>query len=58
MGKTPEETTLEVQSADFEELDSSSDETTENKIDMLLEVELDVTIELGRKKCQFKKYYN
>ena len=55
MGKTPEETTLEVQSADFAELDSSSDETTENKIDMLLEVELDVTIELGRKKMSIQE---
>ena len=55
MGKTPEETTLEVQSADFAELDSSSVETTENKIDMLLEVELDVTIELGRKKMSIQE---
>ena len=55
MGKTPEETTLEVQSADFAELDSSSDETSENKIDMLLEVELDVTIELGRKKMSIQE---
>ena len=55
MGKTPEETTLEVQSADFAELDSSSNETTENKIDMLLEVELDVTIELGRKKMSIQE---
>ena len=55
MGKTPEETTLEVQSADFAELDSSSDETSGNKIDMLLEVELDVTIELGRKKMSIQE---
>mgnify|MGYP000615527475 FL=1 len=55
MGKTPEETTLEVQSADFAELDSSNDETTENKIDMLFEVELDVTIELGRKKMSIQE---
>ena len=55
MGKTPEETTLEVQSADFAELDSSNDETSENKIDMLLEVELDVTIELGRKKMSIQE---
>ena len=55
MGKTPEETTLEVQSADFAELDSSSVETTENKIDILLEVELDVTIELGRKKMSIQE---
>ena len=55
MGKTPEETTLEVQSADFAELDSTSVETTENKIDMLLEVELDVTIELGRKKMSIQE---
>ena len=55
MGKTPEETTLEVQSADFAEFDSSSIETTENKIDMLLEVELDVTIELGRKKMSIQE---
>ena len=55
MGKTPEETTLEVQSADFADLNSSSGETTENKIDMLLEVELDVTIELGRKKMSIQE---
>ena len=55
MGNKKEETTLEVQSADFSELDSSSDETTENKIDMLLEVELDVTIELGRKKMSIQE---
>ena len=55
MGNKKEETTLEVQSADFAELDSSSDETTENKIDMLLEVELDVTIELGRKKMSIQE---
>ena len=65
MGKTPEETTpeettleettLEVQSADFAEFDSSSVETTENKLDMLLEVELDVTIELGRKKMSIQE---
>ena len=55
MGNTTEDTTLEVQSADFAELNSSSDETTENKIDMLLEVELDVTIELGRKKMSIQE---
>ena len=55
MGNKKEETTLEVQSADFAELDSSSDETSENKIDMLLEVELDVTIELGRKKMSIQE---
>ena len=55
MGNKKEETTLEVQSADFAELDSSSDETTENKMDMLFEVELDVTIELGRKKMSIQE---
>ena len=55
MENKKEETTLEVQSADFAELNSSSDETTENKIDMLFEVELDVTIELGRKKMSIQE---
>ena len=55
MGNKKEETILEVQSADFAELDSSSNETTEDKIDMLLEVELDVTIELGRKKMSIQE---
>ena len=55
MGNKKEETTLEVQSADFAELDSSNDETSENKIDMLFEVELDVTIELGRKKMSIQE---
>ncbi|MBC8198037.1 MAG: flagellar motor switch protein FliN [Candidatus Marinimicrobia bacterium] len=55
MGKTTEDTTLEVQSADFAELDSSVEANSENKIDMLLEVELDVTIELGRKKMSIQE---
>ena len=55
MGNTTEETTLEVESADFAELDTSKSETAENKIDMLLEVELDVTIELGRKKMSIQE---
>jgi flagellar motor switch protein FliN len=54
MGKT-EDTTLEVQSADFAELDSSASSNSENKIEMLLEVELDVTIELGRKKMSIQE---
>lgn len=55
MGNTTEDTTLEVQSADFAELDSSVEANPENKIDMLLEVELDVTIELGRKKMSIQE---
>ena len=55
MENKKEETTLEVQSADFAELDSSSVNPSENKIDMLLEVELDVTIELGRKKMSIQE---
>ncbi len=55
MGNTTEDTTLEVQSADFAELDSSVEANSENKIDMLLEVELDVTIELGRKKMSIQE---
>ena len=50
-----EESTLEVKSADFAELDTADVKTSENKIDMLLEVELDVTIELGRKKMSIQE---
>ena len=54
-GDLMEDTTLEVQQADFGELGSSNGNKTENKIDMLLEVELDVTIELGRKKMSIQE---
>ena len=54
-GDLMENTTLEVQQADFGELGSSNGNKTENKIDMLLEVELDVTIELGRKKMSIQE---
>tara|TARA_B100001029_G_scaffold176155_1_gene178662 strand:+ start:4776 stop:5600 length:825 start_codon:yes stop_codon:yes gene_type:complete len=50
-----EESTLEVQQADFGELGLSNNSTSNNKIDMLLEVELDVTIELGRKKMTIQE---
>lgn len=50
-----EDSTLEVQQAKFGELGSPNGNTTENKIDMLLEVELDVTIELGRKKMTIQE---
>lgn len=54
-GDLMEDTTLEVQQADFGELGSSNGNVAENKIDMLLEVELDVTIELGRKKMSIQE---
>jgi len=50
-----EESTLEVQKAEFGELGSPNGSTSDNKIDMLLEVELDVTIELGRKKMTIQE---
>jgi len=54
-GDLMEDTTLEVQQADFGELGSSNGSIENNKIDMLLEVELDVTIELGRKKMSIQE---
>lgn len=54
-GDLMEDTTLEVQQADFGELDSANGSMSDNKIDMLLEVELDVTIELGRKKMSIQE---
>lgn len=54
-GDIMEDTTLEVQQADFGELSSSNGTGSDNKIDMLLEVELDVTIELGRKKMTIQE---
>ena len=54
-GDLMEDTTLEVQQADFGELDTANGSMADNKIDMLLEVELDVTIELGRKKMSIQE---
>jgi flagellar motor switch protein FliN len=54
-GDLMEDTTLEVQQADFGELGTANGSMADNKIDMLLEVELDVTIELGRKKMSIQE---
>ena len=54
-GNNMEDSTLEVQQAEFGELGSPNGNTSDNKIDMLLEVELDVTIELGRKRMTIQE---
>ena len=44
-----------VDKADFGELNTIEKEVSDHKIDMLLEVELDVTIELGRKRMTIQE---
>ena len=46
---------IKVDKADFGELNTVEKEVADHKIDMLLEVELDVTIELGRKKMTIQE---
>ena len=46
---------VKVDKADFGELNTVEKEVADHKIDMLLEVELDVTIELGRKKMTIQE---
>ena len=49
------ENEVKVDKADFGELNTIEKEVSDHKIDMLLEVELDVTIELGRKKMTIQE---
>ena len=49
------ENEVKVDKADFGELNTIEKEISDHKIDMLLEVELDVTIELGRKKMTIQE---
>ena len=46
---------VKVDKADFGELNTIEKEVSDHKIDMLLEVELDVTIELGRKRMTIQE---
>ena len=49
------ENEVKVDKADFGELNTIEKEVSDHKIDMLLEVELDVTIELGRKRMPIQE---
>ena len=49
------ENEVKVDQADFGELNTIEKEVSDHKIDMLLEVELDVTIELGRKRMTIQE---
>ena len=49
------ENEVKVDKADFGELNTIEKEVSDHKIDMLLEVELDVTIELGRKRMTIQE---
>ena len=49
------ENEVKVDKADFGELNTIEKEISDHKIDMLLEVELDVTIELGRKRMTIQE---
>tara|TARA_B100000941_G_scaffold195427_1_gene141621 strand:+ start:5010 stop:5402 length:393 start_codon:yes stop_codon:yes gene_type:complete len=53
--KQTNENEVKVDKADFGELNTVEKEVADHKIDMLLEVELDVTIELGRKKMTIQE---
>ena len=49
------ENEVKADKADFGELNTIEKEVSDHKIDMLLEVELDVTIELGRKRMTIQE---
>ena len=53
--KQTNENEVKVDKADFGELNTVEKEVADHKIDMLLEVELDVTIELGRKRMTIQE---
>tara|TARA_B000000609_G_C23893190_1_gene199425 strand:- start:71 stop:463 length:393 start_codon:yes stop_codon:yes gene_type:complete len=54
-GDRTNENEVKVDQADFGELNTIEKEVSDHKIDMLLEVELDVTIELGRKRMTIQE---